>query len=146
MYHNKPEEIQLMLDTNIGLLPRLFQLLDLDDPAIVYSALHIIIEILESGNKNQKQMILVDSGVTPVLVKLLNQAVPDIVENATILACLLTSTILKTRTTITIDSLFALKVVNALLNVLANGDLISKANAAKAITTIARGTYRFECF
>jgi len=134
-----PEEIQSILDFNVSLLPRLFQLLDDEKRSLVSAALGTITEIAESGNQHQKKMIL-DAGAIPILAKLLNHTHIRVDGDATRLACILTSTIFKIRATAQMDSLFSHKIVEALLNVLANNDDVDgQTDAAKAITTIARG-------
>ena len=96
--------------------------------------------VTASGNEHQKSTVLA-AGVLPVLAKLLNNHEQQgfVEREAIILVCLLTSSILKTRATAQIDSLFSNQVVDALLNVLANGYTFLQTNAAKAITNIARG-------
>ena len=139
LYQRSVEEKQLILNSIFGLFPRLIQFLHHDQTPVVFSALGTIVQMVAVSNQREKLMILADGAVIPALTKLLTEAQPEAIGNTTILACILTSTISKTRATSHIDFLFSHKVVEALLNVLANGDFNNRTNAARAITNIAKG-------
>lgn len=80
MYCRKQKDNEKMLRLTDGLLSRLVHVLNHDDQAVLLPLLNVFITI-SSGSEEQKRMVSA-SGVVPILAKLLNHLLENVVQNA----------------------------------------------------------------
>ena len=112
--------------------PRLIHLLERDEESVVLPTL-VVISFVVPDNRERTNMMLI-----PALAKLLNHSVATIVESTVnTLNCITTSTAAQ------IQCLFTHKVVEPLLNVLANGSFSCKKQVILTIGLIVQGTFSF---
>ena len=130
------EFITGILDSYCDFISRLVQLMDHDEYLIMASALNTIFQVVSNGSGEQKEMVL-NSGVLPILAKLLKHSQNAIVVHKTVYILLKGAT----ETVAQIDDLFTHKVVEGLLNWLVSGNPQLKKLSALVIIKIVRGTY-----
>ncbi len=116
-------------------IPRLVQLMDHDENRIMLPAFKTIVQVVSNGSEEHKELVL-NSGVLPILAKLLKHSCSSILNNTIFIIVKVTK-----ETVAQVDALFTHKVVEGLLNLLVNGNLQFKKLSALVITKIVRGTF-----
>ena len=135
MRQREQDLIAGILNSLCDFIPSLVQLVNNDEDLIMIPAFQTIVLIVSNCNEPHKGMVL-NSGLLPILAKLLNHSHATVVNNVVYLLMEIA-----TETEAQIDALFTHKVVEGLLNLLVNGNLLLKRSAVLAIIRILEGTF-----
>ena len=99
------EFITGILDSYSDFIPRLVQLMDHDENRIMLPAFNTIVQVVSNGSEEHKELVL-NSGVLPILAKLLKHSCSSILNNTIFIIIKVTK-----ETEAQVDALFTHKVI-----------------------------------